>query len=122
MKTKRIEVAGKTYTLTANRNIMKIIYDIAPELLKLDIDPENDMAKFKNALGTFGTLKIISELDVVFYNMIKVAHPEISKEKSDEILDNFDAEYEDVSDNILAFAFSVFTDGNPNIKKKKLNW
>lgn len=118
-----IEVAGKKYTLTTNRNIIKILYDIVPQLLQIDVNPTKDPEAYGKAMGTLGMLKLMSELDVVFYNMIKVAHPEITKEKSDEILDNFDAEYNNVQDKLLEFAFaSVFEEGNPSQLKKNLNW
>lgn len=119
MKTRIIEVAGKKYTLTANRKIIKTIAYIAPEMLKLVSSKD---AKEKEVSSVDVGIKIMSELDVLFYDMIKIAHPEISKDKSDEILEVFESEYEDVQSNLINFAMSVFTEGNPNTRKKKLNW
>lgn len=119
MKTRIIEVANKKYTLTANRSIIKTIADICPELLTLN---SKSKAKDIESLEVAVSVKIMSNLDVLFYDMIKIAHSEISKEKSDSILDSFEEEYEDVQDNLITFAMSVFTEGNPSQKKKKLNW
>lgn len=119
MKTRIIEVAGKKYTLTANRKIIKTIAHIAPEMLK--IATLSNSEEIENSKLDAG-LKIMSELDVLFHDMIKIAHPEISKDKSDEILELFENEYEDVQTNLISFAMSVFTEGDPNKKKKKLNW
>lgn len=121
MKTKVIEVAGcGTYTLTANRHIINTLYDIAPEMLKLS-QAKNDSEIDENAEIETG-LKILANLDILFYDMIKVAHPNISKERSDEILDAFEEEWEDVQNNLIKFAMSVFTEGNPTKTKKKLGW
>lgn len=119
MRTRIIEVAGKKYTLTANRSIIRTIANIAPEMLKLgQLTDADEIEKSEVDVG----LKIMSELDVLFYDMIKIAHPEISKDKSDEILDLFEKEYSEVQANLIKFAMSVFTEGDPNTKKKKLNW
>ena len=118
MKTRIIEVASKKYTLTANRSIIKTIANIAPEMLDLKPVADADKEKTEIDLG----IKIMSELDVLFYDMIKIAHPEISKIKSDEILELFEIEYEEVQPKLIRFAMSFFTEGDPNTKKKKLNW
>ena len=119
MKTRIIEVAGKKYTLTANRGIIRTIATIAPEMLKLSsLTDADEIEKSEVDVG----IKIMSELDVLFYDMIKIAHPELTKEKSDGILESFENEYSDVQANLIKFAMSVFSEGNPNTKKKKLNW
>ena len=119
MKTRIIEVAGKKYTLTANRRIIRTLATIAPELLVLDtLTDAKEIDKLEVDVG----LKIMSELDVLFYDMIKIAHPEISKDKSDGILELFENEYSDVQASLIKFAMSVFTEGDPKTKKKKLNW
>lgn len=122
MTPKIIEVAGKKYTLTANRNVIRTISNIVPEVLKMKIDPKKDGDAFNDVLAVLSGLQLMSELDVLFYDMIKVAHPEITKDKSDEILDNFEKEYNNVQENLLKFAFSVFNEGNPSKNKKNLNW
>lgn len=120
MSTKIIEVAGKRYTLTATRKIVQTLNEICPELLRLgkNVKAEELAEDFEVDVG----VKILCNLDVLFYDMIKIAHPEITKEKSDEILDLFDAEYDDVQTNLVNFAMSVFQEGNPNKSKKKLDW
>lgn len=120
MKTRIIEVAGKKYTLTARRSIIKTIADICPELL--DLGSDKNPQEFDDKVGFELGVKVMSELDVLFYDMIKVAHPEITKEKSDDILESFENEYNDVQANLLKFAMSVFTEGNPSQSKKNLNW
>lgn len=114
--TKTIEVAGNKYTLTANRKLISTMADFCPDLLDLDVD--TDSTKFERKMS----LKFIGGMDIVFYEMIRTAHPEISKQKSDDILDSLEDEYEDVPVNLLKFAMSVFTAGNPSQSKKKLNW
>jgi hypothetical protein len=121
MKTKIIEVAGKKYTLTATRDLINTINENFPELLNLtkaktasEIEVDADDV----ALG----MKIFGKLDALFYDMIRIAHPEITREKSSEILDAMLEEYDDVLQNLLRFAFSVFPEGTPKGKKKSLNW
>ena len=45
-----------------------------------------------------------------------------AKERSDEILDAFENEWDDVQNNLIKFAMSVFTEGNTMKTKKKLDW
>ena len=121
MKTKVIEVAGYgRYTLTANRHIINTLYSIAPEMLKIS-QSKNDSEIEESAEIETG-LKILANLDVLFYDMIKIAHENISKERSDEILEAFESEYEDVQNNLIKFAMSVFTEGDTMKTKKKLDW
>jgi len=120
MKTKRIEVAGKQYTLTANRKIIQTLNEICPELLVLA--KKGELSNADEAVQVELGVKLLCNLDELFYSMIKPAHPEISREKSNEILDAFDEEYEDVQEKLLEFAMSVFQEGNQNTSKKKLNW
>lgn len=112
---KKITIGDKKYTLTANRSIIKTIYEIAPDMLDLS-DKDNQNSGRKAKVG----VDIMANLDKIFYNMIKVAHKDITKEKSDEILDKFENEYEDVQNEILNLAMSVFTTGDQ--KKKKIIW
>lgn len=112
---KKIQIGDKKYTLTANRSIIKTLYNIAPELLK--IDAKKGTASETNVKAS---VDLVANLDVLFYDMIKVAHKDITKEKSDEILDKFESEYEDVQNELLNFAMSVFTTGDQ--KKKKIVW
>lgn len=120
MNTKIIEVAGKKYTLTANRSIIKTIADICPEILNLG--SASKAKEIEETLSVVLSLKIMSNLDVLFYDMIKIAHPEIQKEKSDDILAQFEAEYNGVQENLIKLAMSVFAEGNPKQSRKNLNW
>ena len=118
MKTKRIEIDGKTYTLTARRSLIKTISEIAPEML--EITPENSPELETNQAKSLG-VSVFANLDILFYDMIKVAHPNIDKAKSDDILDKFEEEYDEVQENLIDFAMSVFQSGDQS-KKKKINW
>ena len=115
--TKTLEIAGKTYTFTANRSIVKTLYRIAPSILELNDKGEPNKEGILNA-----GLDIMANLDVLFYDMIKIAHPEITKEKSDEILDKCEEEYDNVQEKFLDFALSVFTLGDQKKNKKKIDW
>lgn len=109
---KKIQIGDKKYTLTANRSIIKTLYDIAPDMLTL-----NEGKQVSEGGAKVG-VEIMANLDKIFYDMIKVVHKDITKEKSDEILDKFENEYEDVQKAILDLAMSVFTTGDQ--KKKKV--
>lgn len=112
---RKIQIGDKKYTLTANRSIIKTLYAIAPDMLKLNNKGKED-SESEAKVG----IDLMANLDILFYDMIKVAHKDITKEKSDEILDKFESEYEDVQSALLNFAMSVFTTGDQ--KKKKIVW
>lgn len=118
--TKVLEVAGKRYTLTANRKIITTIASICPELLKFS-DKKGKQKMNESEEANIG-LKILGNLDVLFYDMIKIAHPEITKERSDEILDLADEEYNNFQDSLINLATSAFESSTPNTSKKNLNW
>lgn len=112
---KEVEIKGKNYKLTANRKLIKVISEICPEILKINLGKEEDEQKVE--LG----VNIFADMDILFYEMLKPAHPDISKETSDKILDSFEEEYADVANNLINFALSSFTQGDQT-KKKQLNW
>lgn len=112
---KEVEIKGKKYKLTANRKLIKVIADICPEMLKLNQDNANDSEQVK--LG----VNIIADLDIIFYEMLKPAQPDISKETADKILESFEEEYADVANNLITFAMSSFIQGDQTTKKQ-LNW
>lgn len=120
MRTKIIEVAGKKYTLTANRSIIQTIARICPEML--DLPSQKTVSEIEGDAEVLMGIKVMSNIGDLFYDMIKVAHPEISREKSEDILDLFMDEYNDVIKSLMKFAMSVFTDGTPKANKKNLNW
>lgn len=112
---KEVEIKGKNYKLTSNRHLIKVIANICPELLKIE-NKDNE----GNKDAKIG-IDIFADLDILFYEMLKPAHPDISKETADKILDNFEEEYADVGNNLITFAMSSFTQGDQT-KKKQLNW
>ena len=124
---KKIQIGKKTYTLTANRKIIKTIYNICPELLEIvngDAPKTEDEKKQVEKKGVPISVSLIANLDDLFFDMIRIAHPEISKEKSDEILDDFMEEYDGVTEKLLELAMSVFTQGSQDSQKakKKIDW
>jgi hypothetical protein len=120
MRTKQIEVAGKNYTLTVKRNIIVKLNEICPELLR--IDNKSNAKDLEEDLEIDVAIRLSANMDAIFYDMIKIAHPEIKKEKSDEIYEMFLEEYSDVEISLIKFIKEVFTGGIPNENKKKLNW
>lgn len=118
--TKILEIAGKKYTLTSNRSIIYTISKICPELLEFARKgkeyEDDEMAE------TMAGVKVLSNLDVLFYDMLKIAHPEISKAKSDELLELADDEYNDLQESLMSFAMSAFVSSTQNTSKKNLNW
>jgi hypothetical protein len=115
---KKFIIGDKTYTLTANRSIIKTLYKIAPEMLKLNQSKKAEDIEKENGVE-FG-VAIMANLDVLFYEMIKIAQPNISKEKSDEILEKLESEYENVQNALILLAISVFQTGDQ--EKKPINW
>lgn len=119
MRTKQIEVAGKKYTLTVKRSIILKLNEICPEILRID---NSNVENISRDLEIDVAVRLSANMDVLFYDMIRVAHPEISREKSDEIYENFVDEYGDVEISLVNFIKEVFTGGIPTENKKKLNW
>lgn len=112
---KEIEIGGKKYKLTANRKLIKVVANICPSILKFDKDEFDGDNEAK--LG----IDILADLDILFYEMLKPAQPDISKETADKILEKFEEEYANVADNIIKFAMSSFTTGDQT-NKKRLDW
>lgn len=130
--TKQIEVNGKKYTLTARRSIIFKIAQICPELVRLakssksetqgDLTDEQVLKKLEES-GTLDAVdKLYDNMPTLFYELIKVAHDSITREKSDEIYWDFYDEYNDVDDYLYEFIQSVFTRGIPRKNKKNLDW
>lgn len=119
MKTKIIEVAGKKYTLTAYRDLANTINDNFPEILDLASGKEVSDIKVDADNIKLG-MKIMGKLDNLFYDMIKIAHTTLTREKASEILDSMFDEYDNVVEFLLKFAMSVFPKGTPKGTKKRL--
>lgn len=113
---RKITIGDKKYTLTANRSIIKTLYKIAPDMLKFSQGGDNVDSELQTQMG----MDVMANLDILFYDMIKIAHKDITKEKSDEILDKFENEYEDVQTELINLVMSVFTTGDQ--KKKQIIW
>lgn len=118
-KTQQIEVGGGKYTLTSNRSLLMKLARLIPDIMKINQDiPEDEKENLQFNVGA----SIYDHMDVLFYEMIKVAHPNIDKEKSDKIYNAFCDEYNDVDENLIKFITSSFTGGIPRENKKNLNW
>jgi len=113
---KKIEVNGKEYTLTVKRSIFIELQKFVPDLFKLGGKDATKEMEFE------ASIQIYDNMDKIFYSMIKVEHPEITKEESDDIYETFYNEYNDVDEKLIEFMQSSFTDGIPKEKKKNLNW
>lgn len=119
MITKKIDIDGKKYTLTVRRSLIRTIYQISPELLRLK-DAKKAEEIEESEIGFKANLDLIANIDVLFYEMIKVAHSNISQEKASEIYDKFDSEYDDAATSLIELAMSIFTSGDQ--EKKKIVW
>lgn len=118
-KTQQIEVGGKTYVLTSNRSLLMKIGRLVPDIMKINQNiSEEEQEDIQFNVGA----SIYDHMDVLFYEMIKVAHPNIDKEKSDKIYNAFCDEYNDVDENLIKFITASFTGGIPRENKKNLNW
>lgn len=125
--TKQIEVKGKKYTLTAKRSIIFRLNAISPELIKIfkfNQEGSNKKISEEELLDLEATAggKLYDNINVLFYEMIKTAHPDITEQKSNEIYWDFQSEYNDVDEKLISFLYSAFTDGIPREKKKNLDW
>ena len=121
-KTKQIEIGGKKYTLTVKRSMLITLASIAPEFLKIGKSSNKFSEEEMTNLQLEACKSIYDNINVIFYEMIKVAHPTITKEKSDEIYSQFCDEYADVEDKLIEFCSTTFTEGIPAENKKKINW
>lgn len=122
-KTKTIEVGGKKYTLTVRRSMIFPLAKQIPECMKI-IQASNKGVSDEelSTLEYNAGASIYDHIDIVFYEMIKIAHPDITKEKSDLIYGAFYDEYNDVDEKLLNFFYESFTDGVPRENKKNLDW
>jgi hypothetical protein len=119
---KHINIGGKDYVLTIKRSMLISLAKVVPELIKINRlagnASEEELAELQFAAGA----SIYDNIDVIFHEMIKIRHKDITKEKSDEIYLQFCDEYEDVDEKILDFFLETFTGGVPKENKKKINW
>lgn len=112
---KHINIGGKDYTLTANRDIIRTIASICPDFLKIGNSKkisDDDSVKYG--------VELLTNIDKIFFEMIKVANPKITKKESDEILEAFEAEYNGVLQALIDLAMSVFPKDDQT--KKKIVW
>lgn len=118
--TKTITVAGQDYTLTAKRDLVVKLGEICPEVLSIAENKNSN--ELSNIFRVGAGIKLIVNMNTLFYDMIKVAHPQLTIEESDDIYEQFCKEYNNVEINLIRFIKSVFTDGIPREKKKNLDW
>ena len=130
---KEIEVNGKKYVLTVQRSLLFRIATIVPEILNFakesksqegELEKEQIMSQERMVeLFNNSTIdKLYDNMNVIFYEMLKHQHKDISFEKSNEIYLNFCYEYNDVEEHLMALIEKVFTQGIPRKEKKNLNW
>lgn len=129
---REIEVNGKTYLLTVQRSILFKIATIVPEILKFseksksgdESQNEQEMSQEKLVeLFENSTIdKLYNNMNVIFYEMLRVHHKNISFEKSNKIYYDFCKEYNDVDEKLMSLVETVFTQGIPREQKKNLNW
>jgi hypothetical protein len=119
MITKVVEIAGEKYTLTAKRSIIAKLNEVCPEVLVLK---KEDLKNISRKEEVDISIRLSANMDILFYDLIRTAHPNLSKEESDEIYDKFLDEYVDAENSLMKFIKSVFTGGIPKENKKQLNW
>lgn len=119
---KRIEVNGKTYTLTARRSIIFSMAKLSPKVLQIMSKDKQASKDEESELNLSVSEILYDNMNVVFYEMIRIAHPDISLNKSNEIYYDFCREYNDVDEKLLNLITSVFSDGIPREQKKNLDW
>lgn len=119
---RQINIGGKNYILTVKRSMLVSLARTVPELIKINRMAgkvsEEELAELQFAAGA----SIYDNIDVIFYEMIKIHHRDITKEKSDAIYSQFCDEYEDVDEKLLDFFSTTFTEGIPQENKKKIDW
>lgn len=122
---KKIEINDEIYTLTVNRSILYKIAMIIPEVIEINnySDKESKMSDEEKADLNFTVIdKLYENMNVIFYEMLKIEHKNISLEMSNEIYENFHKEYNDVDEKLMSLIEMVFTQGVPREKKKNVNW
>ena len=124
MKTKKLEIGGKIYTFTTRKSLAKVLAKISPSVLKLNQDNDEKMPESLNEEETQGLavdfgLDLYDNLDVLFYEMIRIAHP-MDKDTCDKIFEKCCEEYGDAQllNALLDFALSAFPQGSQEPKKK----
>ena len=128
---REIEVNGKSYILTVQRSIIFKIATIVPEVLKIYKKSSQSDNKPREELSQEALVELFNEstidklydnMNVIFYEMLKVKHKEISFETSNKIYADFNKEYNDVDEKLMTLIEKVFTQGIPRENKKNLNW
>lgn len=128
---REIEVNGKLYTLTVQRSIIFKIATIVPEVLNIYKKSKQEGKNDNKELSQEALVELLNEsaidklydnMNVIFYEMIKVRHKDISFETSNKIYADFNKEYNDVDENLMALIEKVFTQGIPRENKKDLSW
>lgn len=113
-KQKHIEIGGKDYVLTSCRSIIVDLASRNPELI--DFSDKTDKEK-ELSFGKY----LADNMDELFYSMIKIEQPYLTKEQSDEIYEQFYYEYDNVDEELIKLFTPNFQGGIPKVKKK-INW
>ena len=109
-----VEIKGQTYTLVSKRSLIVRLKKHIPNIDKIrDLEEDRDIEL---------AVAIYDNMDWIFFEMLTIKQPEITKKESDKIFDAFYEEYEDAEESILSLIVSVFDKGIPNKQKKRLNW
>ena len=128
---REIEINGKFYTLTVQRSNIFKIATIIPEVLNIYKKSSQSDKKTNEELSQEALVELFNEstidklydnMNVIFYEMLKVKHKNISFETSNKIYADFNKEYNDVDEKLMTLIEKVFTQGIPRENKKNLNW
>lgn len=108
----KLTIDGKEYILVANRKLLVEMEEINPKFL--------DLVQNKNKNISLGTgIKIYEDL---FFAMLKIGQPEITKENAEELFSWLEDEYslEVISEMLNNMISKVFTQGGKEKKKKAI--
>lgn len=115
-KIREFKIGNDTYSLVSKRSIALSLRGIIPELFDL-----KDNKNRKQAEVDLG-IKLYDNLDFVFYEMIKVKHPDLSRDESNVIFEKFCNKYNNAEESLIELMMSAFQQGIPNTEKENLNW
>lgn len=115
-KIREFTIGDDTYSLVSKRSLVLNLRLIIPELFDLKESKNRKQAEVD--LG----IKLYDNLDLIFYEMIKIKHPNLTKDESDVIFENFCNKYNNAEESLIELMMSAFQQGIPNTEKQNLNW
>lgn len=110
------EIEGEVYNLVAKRSLIISLKKVIPEIVNLKTKKDIDDVEVDVAI------KLYDNMNVIFYEMLKIKHPEINKDASDTLFDKFCNKYGNAEESLIELMSSVFQLGIPNTEKQNLNW